>query len=238
METLQKIEFLLLLIISNLGYYNNLLIGVLASILASTKLVFNAVAIINLLWVKKKKMEPYSFSPSDFDKDQRSYIGAQNLVLSGPRFSLWSPLVPHSHPFACSSHTDHVSVPWTDQEHCHWRTYALAVPSAGNTLAPETITAIPPYWKASLSKACLSSSLKISTPTAHCSSTLSFPILLILLKSSFPLHFSFSKRLSYSFIIIIVIMIIINSPVSQNLNVNSRRAGILSHFACLYIPRA
>ena len=56
-------------------------------------------------------MEPYSFSPSDFGKDQRSYIGAQNLVLSDPRFSLWSPLVPHSHPFACSTHTDHVSVP-------------------------------------------------------------------------------------------------------------------------------
>ena len=49
METLQKIEFLLLLIISNLSYCNNLLIGHLASILASTKLVFNAVAIITLL---------------------------------------------------------------------------------------------------------------------------------------------------------------------------------------------
>lgn len=92
--------------------------------------------------------------------------------------------------------------------------------------------------KACLSKACLSSSLKISTPTAHYSSTLSFPTLLILLKSFFPLHFSFSKRLSYSFIITIIIIIIINRPVSQNLNVNSRRAGILTHFACWYIPRA
>ena len=43
------------IIIFNLGYCNNLLIGLLASILAYAKLVFNAAAIITLLWVKKKK---------------------------------------------------------------------------------------------------------------------------------------------------------------------------------------
>ena len=51
------------IIISNLGHCNNHLIGFLASIRSSTKLVFNAVAIITLLRVKKKKNGTLSFFP-------------------------------------------------------------------------------------------------------------------------------------------------------------------------------